>query len=220
MTEVFEDMLRRSIPQYDVMRETVFRVAQEFIRGDNGFVVDLGCSRGGALAQFVDEYDARCRYVGVDVSEPMLEAARRRFGGHGGLVHVEHRDLRESYPDVGAADVTLAVLTLQFIPINYRHQILKSVYDHTRHLGAFVMVEKVLGAGALTDRLMVDLYHANKKANGYSDEEIDRKRLALEGVLVPVSARWNEEMLHAAGFREVECVWRWMNFAAWVAVKA
>mgnify|MGYP001601651293 CR=1 FL=1 len=66
---------------------------------------------------------------------------------------------------------------------------------------------------------MVDAYHELKERHGYSREEIDRKRLALEGVLVPVTARWNEDMLRRAGFREVDCVWRWMNFAGWGAVK-
>lgn len=66
---------------------------------------------------------------------------------------------------------------------------------------------------------MVDRYYALKSANGYSRDEIERKRYSLEGVLVPVTARWNEELLTGAGFRQVDCFWRWMNFAAWVAVK-
>lgn len=41
---------------------------------------------------------------------------------------------------------------------------------------------------------------------------------SLEGVLVPVTTHWNEDMLRAEGFRHVDCFWRWMNFAAGVAV--
>jgi tRNA (cmo5U34)-methyltransferase len=58
-----------------------------------------------------------------------------------------------------------------------------------------------------------------KRRRGYTNEQIDRKRLSLEGVLVPVTARWNEDLLRAAGFGEVDCFWRWMNFAGWVAVR-
>jgi len=53
----------------------------------------------------------------------------------------------------------------------------------------------------------------------YTTEQIERKRLALEGVLVPVTARWNEDLLRDAGFRQVECFWRWLNFAGWVGVR-
>jgi tRNA (cmo5U34)-methyltransferase len=43
--------------------------------------------------------------------------------------------------------------------------------------------------------------------------------MSLEGVLVPVTARWNEELLHQEGFASVDCFWRHLNFAGWVAVK-
>jgi tRNA (cmo5U34)-methyltransferase len=79
---------------------------------------------------------------------------------------------------------------------------------------------EVIGASAGLDRNFVNLYYDFKQASGYTREEIERKRLSLEGVLVPVTARWNEELLRTAGFRHVDCFWRWMNFAGWIAVKS
>jgi len=67
--------------------------------------------------------------------------------------------------------------------------------------------------------VFVDLYYRMKESKGYSHDEIERKRLSLEGVLVPVTARFNEMLLRGAGFRQVDCFWRWMNFCGWVAVK-
>ena len=57
------------------------------------------------------------------------------------------------------------------------------------------------------------------KSSKYSQDEIDAKRHSLEGVLVPVTARWNEDLLSTAGFDHVDCFWRWMNFAGWIAVR-
>ena len=78
---------------------------------------------------------------------------------------------------------------------------------------------KCLGNSARIDELMVEQYLDGKRANGYSDEQIDRKKASLEGVLVPVTAHWNEELLSMAGFRQIDCFWRWMNFAGWVGIK-
>jgi tRNA (cmo5U34)-methyltransferase len=108
---------------------------------------------------------------------------------------------------------------VQFTPIECRQRIVQDVSKHMVANGAFIMVEKILGATVDLDGLMVDRYHKMKREAGYSQEEIDRKRYALEGVLVPMTARWNEELLAQAGFAQIDCFWRWMNFAAWVAVK-
>lgn len=218
VASVFDNMLRRSIPQHDEMRRVVDVIARSFLeQWDDGTIIDLGCSRGEALAPLVDTFGDDFDYLGIEVAEPMLEAARRRFENDG-TVDIRSMDLRTDYPEVEAR-VTLAVLTLQFIPIEYRQMVLKRIHDHTASGGCFILVEKVLGSTAFLNDAMVRVYTDMKRRNGYSQEEIDRKRFSLEGVLVPVTESWNREMLHAAGFQQVECVWRWMNFAAWVAVR-
>jgi tRNA (cmo5U34)-methyltransferase len=219
VTRVFDDMLARSIPQYDVMRQAAFDLGCRFVRPRTA-VIDLGCSRGETLARLVERYGAHNRFVAVDVSEPMLAAARRRFQGYvdAGVVQVRRCDLRTDYPPEEAS-VTFAVLTLQFTPIEYRQAIARRVWSHTLPGGAFVLVEKVIGSTADLDQCFVEEYLRLKAGHGYTQEQIERKRLSLEGVLVPVTAAWNEQLLHAAGFRQVDCFWRWMNFAGWLAVK-
>ena len=218
VTHVFDDMLERSIPQYQEMRRLVFDVGCQFVQPKTE-IVDLGCSRGEALVPFMDRFGAHNRYYGCDVSDPMLAAARERFAAWpDSVIRIARHDLRESFPSVDAS-LILSVLTLMFTPINYRQRIVQDAYNRLRPGGALILVEKLIGEHAITDALMVERYHAMKAEHGYSQEEIERKRLALEGVQVPVTARWNVDLLRAAGFSAVECFWRWMNFAAWVAVK-
>ena len=111
------------------------------------------------------------------------------------------------------------MLTVQFTPIEYRQRIIQQVHDALIPGGCFILVEKVLGATSGIDAMMVEEYWEMKGRKGYSKDEIKRKRLSLEGVLVPVTAHWNEELLKMAGFTDVDCFWRWMNFAGWVAVR-
>ena len=81
------------------------------------------------------------------------------------------------------------------------------------------MVEKVLGNTSELNSLFVKNYYDMKLQNGYSQEQIDRKRLSLEGVLVPVTNDWNIDLLKQAGFRQVDVFWRWMNFVGYIAIK-
>jgi len=218
VTAAFDDMLQRSIPQYDVMRELCTELAMTHLRS-GGAVIDLGCSRGGALAPIVERSrDSiwRRAFVGCEVSPPMLAAARARFADDP-CVSIRQLDLRRDYP-IELACVTLCVLTLQFVPIDHRLRIVRQMRRHTVPGGCVLLVEKVLGATDVVDARLTEHYHALKRAHGYSDEQITRKQLALEGALVPITARWNEDMLRSAGFDHVDCVWRWGKFAAWLAV--
>jgi len=214
VTSVFDDMIARSIPDYSSMREIVESFAARY-GADSGTLLDLGCSTGLSIRAFLNR--AR-RIVGVEISDSMLDVVREKFGSFGS-VEIQALDLRSAFPDVRDVDVTLAVFTLQFIPVEHRRRVVRSVYDCLRPGGAFIIAEKVIGESAVAQDAFADIYHRFKVRQGYSREEVDRKALALEGRLVANTGAENVAMLHAAGFRDVECIWRWVNFAAWVAVK-
>lgn len=112
-----------------------------------------------------------------------------------------------------------AILTLIFVPINFRQSIIRGIYEGLAPGGAFIMVEKVLGNSAEMQELLVDAYHEHKNRHGYSWEDIERKRAALEGVQVPVRHEENMAMLRSAGFRNVETFWRHLNFVGYIAIK-
>ena len=154
VSRVFEDMLRRSIPQYEAMRGLVFEVGKRFVQPGTD-VVDLGCSRGEALAPFVRAFGPAVRYVGVEVSPPMIDVCRNTFASQieAGMMDVLSLDLCHDYPAVEAS-LTLSVLTLQFTPLEYRPRIVQDAYDRTVSGGAFVLVEKVLGGSAGGNELL------------------------------------------------------------------
>jgi tRNA (cmo5U34)-methyltransferase len=220
VTRVFDSMLRRSIPDYEVMRDVILDLGSRFVQRAS-WIVDIGCSRGEAMAPFVDRFGAQNRFLGLDVSEPMTAAARERFAGmiDAGIVSISTIDLREAPLPSLPSSLFLSVFTLQFVPMEYRQQIVADVHERLLPGGALILAEKVAGSTALMQRTLVTAYHDLKHRNGYSWDDIDRKRRSLEGKLVPLSAEWNERLLVAAGFRHVECIWRRYNFAAWLAVK-
>jgi tRNA (cmo5U34)-methyltransferase len=213
VTEVFDDMLSRSIPDYKGMRELTTNLAVKFAK-PNTDIVDLGCSRGAALKPIYEELKDSVKYLGIEVSRPMREAAKKEIP----FAEILDLDLRKSYPRARAS-VTLSVLTLQFIPIEYRQEIIQNVYENTNQGGVFIFVEKVLGSDAYANKLLIETFLKTKELQGYSKEQIERKKESLEGVLVPVTSDWNVELLREAGFKHIECYWRHLNFAGWVAIK-
>jgi tRNA (cmo5U34)-methyltransferase len=219
VTDVFENMLIRSIPQYDVMRELVFRIGERFVI-PNTCIIDLGCSNGLAIEPFINKFGAQNTYKLFDESKPMLEACRKEYNGweKAGIVDIKEYDLRQGVPSVPSS-LILSILTLQFTPIEYRQKIVKSVYDSLHCGGAFILVEKVIGGCNDIDEMFTEEYLQLKRRNLYTQEQIDKKRKSLEGVLVPITESWNVDMLKNAGFKKVECFWRCLNFCGWIAIK-
>lgn len=221
VTNCFDDMLSRSIPQYDVMRELVFDLGCDLVsQFKDKSILDIGCSNGLSLEPFVRKFGAYGRYCGIDVSEPMLEKAKERFQAfiHCNLVNIKNCDLRNDFP-MDKYNLIMSVLTIQFTPIEYRQQIIQNIYDNLEVGGAFIMVEKVLGENHKMNKMFVDRYLKTKSENGYTDEQILRKKESLEGVLVPVTSKWNKELLHQAGFKTVDTFWRCLNFEGYIAIK-
>jgi tRNA (cmo5U34)-methyltransferase len=226
VASVFEDMLERSIPDYSKMRVLADHMAApqlslgvDPVQLDR--VLDVGCSNGIALRnldRFATEHGHDIGYLcGIDVSEPMLAKAREQSLDKFDYMNL---DLRSHFPFTEALfDVVLCVLTLQFTPVAHRQRIMDEINRVLRPGGRCILVEKVEARNQDLNHEMISIYHDHKRDMGYTDEQIERKRLSLEGVMVPLTAQWNENIMRGSGFIHVECFWRWINFAGWVAIK-
>ena len=224
VADCFSDMLSRSIPQYNVMRDLSSQLVVDMTNGNKNInILDIGCSDGLMIQSMLEKFKGDgVRFTGVDISEPMLDKARARFEivnqTSKNKVIVQNCDLRYDFPVNNYSAIT-SILSLQFIPIEYRQQILQEIYNNLVQGGVFIFVEKVLGNTADLNKIFVKNYYDLKEKNGYTKEQIERKRLSLEGVLVPVTSSWNEHLLQQAGFREIDVFWRYLNFVGYIAIK-
>lgn len=219
VTEVFENMLSRSIPDILNLRNTVTKLIVRYAKTGTT-VLDLGCSQGGAIKKSLELIRQDVKFLGVEVSPSMRTFAKKNLEKYikTGKVEIINCDLKTDFPDTKNT-VVLSVLTLQFIPIEYRQAIVAKVFNSLESGGIFILVEKILGDNSPGNQLLENLYYDLKGRNGYTQEEILKKRKSLEGVLVPVTSQWNEELMHQAGFKYVQKFWQQLNFSGWVALK-
>ncbi|QYW05031.1 hypothetical protein pEaSNUABM21_00017 [Erwinia phage pEa_SNUABM_21] len=235
---VFDNMLQNSIPSYGRMRDLTYRLGRRFVTPGSA-IVDLGASLGRAIEPFAKEFGKYDYHHAADAPGEDYEtgnhyslyevapAMRERLVQNEVLNSVNAKLESESLVDTDTfmfdgqvhCSLILSVLTLQFTPIEHRQHILENVYNSLQPGGAFILVEKVLGDNNYLDKMLVGTYYQMKGGNGYSAESIATKRKSLEGVLVPVKAAWNEELLRKAGFGQVESFYRDLNFAGWIAIK-
>ena len=215
VTASFSDMLNRSIPNYDYMRKLVFDLGSLYITPESN-VVDIGCSTGLASEPFINKFTNN-KYNLLDVSPAMLKKCLDKFRGNDSVT-VKFQDVTRGF-DYKNTSLILSILSIQFTPIEYRQQIIKDIYNSLNNGGAFIFVEKVLGNGFDIDNAFVQEYYRLKINNDYTRVQINAKKKSLEGVLVPLTADWNVDLLRNAGFKKIDCFWRYLNFSGWIAIK-
>lgn len=214
VTSCFDDMLVRSIPDYYTMRYLVGEIGKKQITSKDDVIVDLGCSTGGSIAPFAELGN---EIHGIEISEPMFNECTERFKCYP-QIKISRQNIVDDFPKIKAR-LIMSILTIQFTPIEERWRIIKNIYDNLEKDGCFIFVEKVLATSAESDELFTEVYYDMKRKNKYSEEQIQNKRKSLSGVLVPVSANENRNFLQETGFKRIECFWRCLNFAGWIAYK-
>lgn len=222
VAEVFDDMVSRSVPFYIEIQHMLADLCLQFLPAQDGALCDLGCSTGTTLDFILSnpECPATVHGYGVDNAQAMLDQAREKLAPHlaAGRVTLIQADL-DGGLELPPANVVLMNWTLQFVRPIHREALLKRINASIRPGGALLMAEKVLVEDSLLNRLYIELYYRYKARQGYTAEEIQRKRESLENVLVPYRVEENVQLLQRCGFSTVDTCFRWFNWAAFVAVK-
>ena len=214
VASVFDDMLPRSVPYYN---DNIALIAN-LVEGKKA-ICDLGCSTGNLLLYLAQKFPQTALF-GVDNSAPMLDIARAKASAYGAKVHFIKADILDfKVPQGTQFDAIVSNYTIQFIRPQKRESLCKKIYQNLQKNGAFIMSEKLVCENAWLDKRLIDIYHAFKAQNGYSKTEISKKREALENILIPFSENENVAMLKSAGFVAVEVVFRFCNFATFIALK-
>lgn len=222
VAEVFDDMLVRNVPYYLEQQFMVKEMGKKFwVPGTN--IYDLGSSTGTTLVNLSRELDEGACLIGYDSSRPMIEKARQKLMENGLEHRVELRlgDLNKDLSSLSLENASVVTLcwTLQFILPELRDDLIRWIFDGLVSGGALVVTEKVITDDTELDELFVELYHDFKRRNLYSEEEIQRKREALEKVLIPQRIGDNLEMFRRNGFDAAETFFQWYNFAGFLCVK-
>ena len=219
VARVFPDMIKRSVPGYATIVSMTGLLAGKYAVAGSA-LYDLGCSLGAstlAMRQHIQQPD--CRIISVDNSSAMLERCQSIIDTdtHETPVTLTCANVQ----DVVIANASVVVLnfTLQFIPRELRDHVINGIYHGLLPGGMMVLSEKVTFEDPHLDELNIELHHQFKRANGYSELEVARKRSALEHVLLPETLNQHKQRIASAGFNSCDVWFQCFNFASLVALK-
>lgn len=166
-------------------------------------ILDLGSGDGRLLALLLGDRRERSG-VALDFSEPMLEAARRRFAGDDRVELVRH-DLAEPLLDLGRFDAVVSSLAIHHLEDARKRSLYAEVFASLEPGGLFANFEHVASPSR---RLHLEFFAAIEEPLEHEDPS-DR---LLD---VETQLRWLREI----GFADVDCHWKWRELALQAGVK-
>jgi len=216
VASVFADMIARSVPGYGLTLQMVELLAHRYAQpGSN--LYDLGCSLGAAtMALSRGCAGKQCTVIGIDNSEAMVERCRATLKDE--PVEIFCADILDA--EIEDASVVVLNFVLQFVPAEKRKELLERICRGLRPGGVLILSEKIAFENVEENERQIGLHEAFKKAQGYSELEISRKRTALENVLVPETLATHHARLRATGFSETNTWFQCFNFASMIAIKS
>lgn len=203
----YDSLIDRLIPFYKEQNEVMLAVVPQD-RSLKLKALDLGCGTG-ILSHLLLSAFPNLEITAFDLAKNMLDVCQSNLSLYSNRLTLQRGnfgqdDLGENY------DIVVSGLSVHHLCDFDKQKLYKRVFDAMNPGGIFVNREIVLGS---TDYL-TDLYHAGWRRyitqNGEDDEKWFNN---YKNEDIPASVEDQMSWLTDAGFIDVGCHWRYLNFA-------
>lgn len=217
VSSIFDSMALRSIPNYAEAHRLHAALALPHLK-PGAVLADVGASTGNFFKALSAYAGRPLLQLGLethayDTSEHMMRELSSRFPSVTG-----HTCDIATAPDLPRpANVIVCLYVLQFLPSSARQRALDWLQRNLAPRGMLILGQKETSPWRY-ENAWVEEYHAFRRANGYTQAEIDAKTRALAGAMWPVSCETLTHELDQRGLSYTETT-RWMQFTTGVSTQ-
>ena len=182
--------------------------------GANARILVLGAGGGAELKAF-SEAQPGWQFDGVDPSAEMLALARKTLGAAAARVQ-----LHEGYIDTaphGPYDGAACLLTLHFLPPAERLHTLRALLIRLKPGASLVVAHHSFPSDDAQSDQWLSRNAAFAAACGVPERQAKASIAAIKERLPVLSPSHDVELLHEAGFTDVELFYAAFSFKGWVA---
>lgn len=200
MVESYDSLIRRAVPRYDEMIDRLVAYLPD--RAAN--ILELGCGTGNFTLALARRYPDAALTL-IDAAPEMLAVTRQRLAPRAPRL-VECR-FEEIPADLGRFDLVASTISLHHVRDK------GPVYDRIHELlepgGRFCFSDQIRGRTEETHAINWERWLEFCRAPGHcTDEEMQSllDHAEAHDHYTPLEEQF--DLLHAAGFRNLDCVWR------------
>lgn len=214
--EEYDNLILTLIPYYQEMTDALtlslpFK-SQETIR-----VLDLGCGTGNISAKIKQRFP-QARITCVDMADKMINRAQHKLKNYTDisfkLSDFQKLEIDEHY------DAIISSLALHHLENNEaKFKFYEFIYYSLMKGGVFYNADIVLGSSLYLQDIYLDKWR-NFLRTKYSIQEIENKWLPIyRQEDRPIKMMTHLQWLRKIGFRQVDVLWKYYNFAVYGGVK-
>jgi tRNA (cmo5U34)-methyltransferase len=214
VSKTFDEHVDRSVPFYKEGHQLIVDM-QEYFLQEESVCYEIGCSTG-SLTKLLSENNTneKTKYFGIDNVKEMIEVAETK-----NIKNAEFLVEDIATYKLNNSDLILSYYTIQFIKPQLRQDVIDKIYNSLNWGGGFFLFEKVRANDARFQDYLNSSYNEFKLRNNFTESEIFSKTRSLNGVLEPFSSQGNIDMLKRSGFKDIICIFKYLNFQGFLAIK-
>lgn len=206
---------RQLVPDFDDFYGSVFELLT-YERDEPVRVLDLGAGTG-LLGEMVAERFPEASITLADISDEMLEVARRRFSPDSARFSFRVMDYVDE-KEWGEYEIIVSALSIHHLNDPDKQRVFHRAFESLSPGGAFVNADQVLGATPEIGRRYHEYWLRRVREAGAADRDLNA---ALERMKEDrLSTMYSQLVwMKASGFDPVECVYKNHQFAVYGGYK-
>jgi tRNA (cmo5U34)-methyltransferase len=213
--EYYDGWMKKALPDF----QALFGTAVELVPFDRNAairVLDLGAGTGFFTSAIALAFP-QARFTLMDVADKMLAVAARRFSDTAfneaaacfkseqfEYLTADYRDLAP----VGQYDLVISSLSIHHLEQPEKQALFRQIHEHLAPGGVFLNIDQIKAPSEATQKLYWDHWLATVRARGAAEDQIAASITRRKTYDRDASLADQTDWLLAAGFEDVDCVYK------------
>lgn len=212
----YDIKIEKTIPKYQEMLSVIVSLLP-FKKSAAIKVLDLGIGTGNLSLKVLKQFP-KARIVGIDKDEKILKVATKKLKNLAPKVELIKGDFGDFLPK-GKYNAVISLLSIHHLT-HFQKKLFKRIYQNLKPRGIFIN-----GDFIISDSKYINRENAKMEKEFMKSQGIKRLGLLTSGGKIcaeddfPTTIENQIKWLKQAGFKEIDCVWRYFNYAIYCGLK-